>query len=204
MKTYFSIIKYLQETLLVISIIVLMVLPLVIVFNKEVISGEVTLKLYFIAEIFVFFVMIIRPLADIFTKVKWLRPLVILRKGTGVFSASIIISFILAKLIIDPAGYLVSILTLKYWSMVNYAILAHMADLSAIILIITSNNLSKKLLGERWKKIQKLAYVYFYGGALYVYLSFGGGYLLIMMIIVMTLTLIAFLVNKERLTKTTI
>lgn len=200
MKTYFTIIKYTQEALLGISIFLLMYLPLMIVFRPDVISGGVTTNLYLVAHIFLFFVMMIRPLADIFTKTIWIRPLVILRKGTGVFSASIIVSFILAKLMIDPSGYLASFGTLKYWSMVNYAVLAHLADISAVILIITSNNFSKRILGDWWKKIQQLSYVYFYGSVLYVYLSYGNSYLLYALIIITLLTYLAYLKNKRRLT----
>ena len=198
MKKYFSLIKYTQETLLVISILTMMILPLFIVFRPDIITANINQKLYFISHSFLFFVMMVRPLADIFTKVKWIRPLVILRKGTGVMSASIIVSFILAKLIIDPIGYSNSIGTLEYWSLVNYAVLAHIADISAILLIITSNNLSKRLPNGWWKKIQKLSYVYFYGSALYVFLTYGNMDLLIEMILVTLVTTIAYLKNKKR------
>lgn len=201
MKTYFTIIKYLQETLLVVAIGIMIYLPLMIVLRPDVISNDVTLKLYLVAHIFLFFVMMIRPLADIFIKVKWIRPLVILRKGMGVLSASIVVSFIFAKLMIDPSGYLGSIMTLKYWSMVNYAVLAHLADLSAVILIVTSNNLSKRILGNWWKKIQQLSYVYFYGSVLYVYLSYGNSYLLYALTIITLLIYLAYLKNKRRLTE---
>lgn len=198
MKTYFNTIKYLQETLLGFSILILMALPVLTVFRPDLISNSVSLKLYAISHFFLFFVMIIRPLADIFTKTKWIRPLVILRKGTGVLSASIVVSFILAKLMVDPAAYFSSILTLKYWSMVNYAVLAHVADISAILLLITSNNLSKTILGDWWKKIQNLSYVYFYGSVLYVFISYGNIDLLFALIIVTALTFIAFLKNRKK------
>jgi DMSO/TMAO reductase YedYZ heme-binding membrane subunit len=201
MKTYFKIIKYLQEALLGTAIFLMMYLPLMIVFRPDVITSSVSSNLYFVSHIFLFFVMTIRPLADIFTKIKWIRPLVILRKGTGVMSASIVVSFILAKLMVDPSGYLSSIFTLKYWSLVNYAIFAHVADISALILIITSNNFSKSILGSWWKKIQQLSYVYFYGSVLYVYLSYGGLDLLFALIIVTLLTFIAFTKNKQKLAK---
>lgn len=201
MKKYFNIIKYTQETLLVISVLVLMILPILIVFYPDVINSNVTLNLYLVSHIFLFFVMIIRPLADIFTGVKWLRPLVILRKGTGVISASIIVSFILSKLMIDPSGYIAAFSTHKYWSMTNHALLAHLADISAVILIITSNNLSKRILGTWWKKIQQLSYVYFYASVLYVYLSYGGVDLLFALIVVTLLTYIASVRNKKRMMK---
>jgi DMSO/TMAO reductase YedYZ heme-binding membrane subunit len=138
-------------------------------------------------------------LADIFTKIKWIRPLVILRKGAGVFSASIVVSFIISKLMMDPSGYINSIGTIKYWSLVNLALLAHLADISAVILIITSNNLSKRILGTWWKKIQRLSYVYFYASVLYVYLTYGDIKLLFMLLIVTLVTYLASAKNNDKL-----
>lgn len=198
MKAYLQTIKYTQEILLGISILILMILPSFLVFQVDQISDTFIQKLYAFSHISLFFVMMIRPLADIFLQNKWIRPLVILRKGIGVFSASIIVSFILAKIIISPSEYFSNILTLKYWSMDNFALFAHLADISAILLLITSNNLSKKLLGSWWKKIQKLSYVYFYGSALYVYLSYNDTHLLYAMILVTVFTFWAYLKNRKR------
>lgn len=199
MKRYFTFIKYLQQILLFISIMIMVIFPLILVFNPASISDVMTLKIYLVAHITLFFVMMIRPLADIFTKTKWIRPLVILRKGAGVFSASIIVSFIISKLMIDPSGYLNSIGTIKYWSLVNYALLAHLADISAIILIVTSNNLSKRILGTWWKKIQRLSYVYFCASVLYVFLTYGNIDLLFMLLIVTLVTYLASVKNNEKL-----
>ncbi len=198
MKIYLKIIKYTQEILLGISILILMILPSLLVFQIDQINDTFIQKLYTFSHISLFFVMMIRPLADIFLQTKWLRPLVILRKGVGVFSASIIVSFILSKIMISPAEYFSSIFTLPYWSLDNWALLAHLADISAILLLITSNNLSKKLLGSWWKKIQKLSYVYFYGSALYVYLSYKDTHLLYAMILVTIATVWAYLKNRKR------
>jgi len=199
MSTYFKFIKYFQEFLIVISVFIMMCLPLMLVFRTDIMTNNVTLKLYSISHFFLFFVMAIRPLADIFTENKWIRPLVILRKGTGIFSASIVVSFILSKLMVDPVLYFKSFGELRYWSMVNYAVLAHLADISAIILIVTSNSFSKRVLGDWWKIIQNLSYVYFYGSVLYVYLSYGNIDLLLALIVITTLTWTAFVINKKKL-----
>lgn len=142
--------------------------------------------------------MLVRPLADIFIRVKWIRPLVTLRKGVGVFSASIVASFIFSKIIIDAHGYLGALFTLPYWSLTRYALIAHLADISAIILLITSNKLSKTLLGVWWKRIQKLSYVFFYASSLYVFLSYGSISLLISMGIITDVTILAYILNKRR------
>ncbi len=199
MKTYFKIIGYSQQILLTISIVMMMVLPIALVFKSTVFSLPIIAALYTASHVAVFFVMSIRPIADIFRKAVWIRPLVILRKGMGVFSASVIISFILAKLIVGPMEYLSSFTALSYWSMKDYAVLAHVADISAVILIVTSNNFSKRVLGSWWKRIQKLSYIYFYASALYVYLSYGTRTLLYAMIFVTLVTTLAYL-QKRNLT----
>lgn len=198
MKLYLSTIQFLQNFFLSISILMLLLLPPMIVFTDGGFSEQTTLMLYNISHIAVVFVMLIRPLADIFFITRWIRPLVILRKGVGVLSASIVVSFIFSKIIMDAQGYFAAFLTAKYWSMTNYALLAHLADISAIILLITSNNFSKRILGLWWKRIQKLSYVFFYASSLYVYLSLGDTKLLYSMTAVTIATLIAFIQNSKR------
>ncbi len=198
MKTYLTTIKYLQTFFLGISIAIMLILPLILAFYPDGLSEETILQLYNISHVSVFFVMLIRPLADIFFNTKWIRPLVILRKGVGVLAASVVVSVIFSKLIMDPGGYLGAFATWDYWSLQNYALIAHLADISAILLIVTSNNLSKRLLGALWKKIQKLSYVFFYASSLYVYLTFGHVSLLFAMAIITFVTIVAYFKNKQR------
>lgn len=198
MKTYIKLIQFTQKFLLILSIGVLLLLPIIIVFSSELISEQNTLFLYDLSHIVLFFVMIIRPLADIFSNISSIRPLVILRKGAGVFSASIILSFIFAKIIIAPNTYFHSLFTYSYWSLNNFALLAHLADISAIILIITSNNFSKRVLGYWWKKIQKLSYVYFYASASYVFFISNDTKMLISILLVTMFTMLAHIKNQKR------
>ncbi len=198
MKNYFRAIQFFQKVSLGISLLILFTLPLVLVFYPENLSQETTLRLYDISHFAVFFVMIIRPLADIFTTSTKIRPLVILRKGVGVLSASIVVSFILAKIITDAPGYFGSLITTAYWSFENLAILAHLGDLSAILLIVTSNNFSKRILGAWWKRIQRLSYVYFYASSVYVFLLFHDNVVLVSMSLVTAITYLAYVKNKEK------
>jgi len=193
MKLYFSLIASTQTLLMTLSVIMLLVLPFSLAFFPETFTSNITSTLYATAHYFLVFVMTIRPLADLIPKVKWLRPLVILRKGTGVISAAIIISFILSKIIVDPANYFGAFGTTAYWSLDRYILLAHLADISALLLLITSNRLSKRLLGKWWKRIQKLAYVYFYGSSLYLYLAFGDMSMLHIMMFITIITVLAFI-----------
>lgn len=204
MRTYLKTIQITQKIVLGISIFLLLALPLIIVFTPDLLSDNGVLFMYDLSHIFVFLVMIVRPLADIFTRTKLIRPLVILRKSFGVFSASLIVSFILSKIIINPTAYFSSFLTLKYWSLAHYSLLAHIADISAIILLITSNNFSKRILGSWWKKIQKLSYPYFYASALYVFLISGHVSMLISMFIITALTMLAYVKNQAKINQQTI
>jgi DMSO/TMAO reductase YedYZ heme-binding membrane subunit len=197
MKTYLHSIQFLQKFFLSISILIMLSLPLVLVFVPEMLSEDSILALYDISHIAMFLVMFIRPLADLLKGVTFIRPLVILRKGVGVFSASIVVSFIFAKIIMDPAGYFSAFGTPEYWSLERYALLGHLADISAIILLITSNNLSKRILGNAWKKIQKLSYVFFYASSFYVFLSYGNMSVLYSIVIITIITLLAYLKNKQ-------
>lgn len=196
MKLYFAIIKLTQEILLAVSILILATLPNMLLLT-EWITGEITDWLYWFAHATLFVVMIVRPLSDLLAGVKWLRPLVILRKGIGVFSASIIVSFIAVKVMVDPIGYFSSWGTLDYWSVTDFSLFAHAADLSAILLLITSNNLSKRLLGRNWKRLQRLSYVYFYGSSIYLLFVFGDLSMVWYLTIVTFLTLLAWARNHQ-------
>lgn len=195
MKTYLTTIKYLQTITLSLGVSLLIILPSILTLAPDAVS---TSLLFAVAHTTLFLVMAIRPLADLLPQFRFIRPLVILRKGVGVLSASIIVSFIISKLIMDAGGYLESYLSLDYWSVSNLALFAHSADVAAVILLITSNNLSKKILGANWKRIQKLAYVYFYASGIYVFGQFGDTLVLTYMVIVTVLTTLAYLSNKQR------
>ncbi len=196
MKLYFYLIAKLQIILLFIGVAILIIVPEILVFKPDFIP-ETTL--YAFAHHSLFLVMIVRPLADLLPKSWSIRPLVILRKGVGVFSASIIVSFIIAKLISTPEAYISSIGTTAYWSLDGLALFAHLADISAVLLLITSNNLSKKLLGMAWwKRIQKLSYVYFYGSSLYLLLVLHNTTIAVYIFVVTTLTFGAYIKNRQR------
>ncbi len=198
MKTYLALIKNTQNILLFIGIFILVTLPSTLVFLPQLYETSLIDHLYSVAHTTLFFVMVIRPLADICTGSSWIRPLVILRKGVGVLSAAIIVSFILAKVIVDPAAYILQFGTSAYWSVTSLALFAHLADISAILLLVTSNNFSKRVLGSWWKRIQKLSYVYFYGSGIFVSFAYGNTMMLWFMGIVTVLTGTAYYINMKR------
>lgn len=202
MKTYFAFIKNFQELLLAVSVVLLGTLPTALALTPQWFSESAYLWLYSIAHFTLFLVMLIRPLADILRGVTWVRPLVILRKGLGVLSASIIVSFILSKVIADGSNYFMSVATPEYWSLQNFALFIHLADISAILLLVTSNNLSKRVLGKNWKRIQRLSYVYFYASALYVIFVLNEMLVVVYVVIVTLFTVLAWLRNRGFILKT--
>ena len=62
--------------------------------------------LYVISWYAVVFVMIIRPLADIFPKQRWLRQLTMLRRAFGIVSAMIIVTLLLDKWIGNSSSFI--------------------------------------------------------------------------------------------------
>lgn len=112
----------------------------------------------------VVFVIAIRPLADLFPKFRILRKLVILRKPLGILSASVVITAVAAKYIQNP--HLISnYLNSTNWSL-TYPILSRITEITALMLLITSNTFSQRHLKKWWKRIQKTSYIYFICGGL--------------------------------------
>lgn len=195
-KTYFTFIAYVQQLLLSFSFVLIIVLATVVAYFPEILAGAPMEFLFKVSLCAAFLVLVIRPLADLFPRISWIRPLVILRKGFGVFSASIIVAFMLGNIMNDAGGYAASFFSLHHWSFDGYRILSPLADISACILLITSNTYSKRVLGPNWKRIQKLAYVYFYAGAFYEYLVLHVTFALWLALIVFVLSVCAFVYKR--------
>ena len=145
----------------------------------------------------VFLLMIIRPLGDILGWT-WLRQSIILRKGLGILSASIIVGFALGKIIAPESTYLSSMFSLSFFSFDNFAFFAHLGDITGFILLITSNVLSQRILRGNWKRIQRLSYIYFYAGGIYEAFPLRNGYAFLGMMIVTLLTFFAWRAKAVR------
>ncbi len=196
-KSFFSFIASLQESLLGSGIMLLLMLPVVIAYFPAYLPDWSYTFLFGLSLFAAFLVMAIRPLADLLTRIAWIRPLVILRKGFGVLSASIIVGIMLSKFMTDGFIYALDFFSPERWSLAGGAVLAPVSDLSALLLLITSNRFSKRVLGKNWKRIQKLAYVYFYAGALYEYLVLGQILALIAVTLVTVLVCAAYAKNRS-------
>ncbi|KND47091.1 MAG: hypothetical protein AB199_01525 [Parcubacteria bacterium C7867-004] len=201
-KTFFTFIASLQETLLIIGIGISLLLPMILAYAPAYLPEWSYTALFGLSLFTVFLVMIIRPLADLFPSVTWIRPLVILRKGFGVLSASIIVGIMLSKFMVDGFVYALDFFSPEHWSLAGGAVLAPIGDLSALVLLVTSNKYSKRVLGKNWKRIQKLAYVYFYAGALYEFLLLDQVLALVAMILVTALVGAAYIKNNLKPVRT--
>lgn len=191
-----KILRIIQNILLGISLVLLALLPLWSAFGDS--NNSLQGVFYTISFTSVTLVMLVRPLADIFINQKWLRKLVFLRKGFGVLSASIIVGFMIGKIISPDSNYIASIFTREYWLLENYSLFAHLGDITGFILLVTSNNLSMMLLKKNWKRIQKLAYIYFYAGGIYEAFALDSSFAFVSMVMVLVISASAFIVKMLR------
>lgn len=147
----------------------------------------------------VFFVMAIRPIADLFPKYLIFRRLLVFRNWLWILSSSVILSHIWLNIYNNYVNfwttffdYLQNYFTFKNWSWTK--IFPRLSEVTALLLFITSNNISQRILWVWWKRLQKLAYVYFLAWWIYIY-SFWKNEALYSMIIVVILFFIALAKN---------
>lgn len=149
--------------------------------------------LWDISLIAVTILMSIRPLNDLFPSMGFIK-LLPLRKNLGILSALIVVGFGIMHYITLGTAALSTYFSLSYWS--GSLFWAHLGELTGLILLITSNKRSMRLLRRNWKRVQRLSYLYFFSGAWYVYVAFGKSWALIAIIIIFELTLLAFIKNR--------
>lgn len=195
---FMQVIFFFQKILIGISMLLLVTLPIVSRFGS-IGFGPMGI-LYAVSFTAVFLVMIVRPLADIFETQLWLKRLVLLRKGFGILSASIIVGFMLAAIVAPESIYLTSFFSAHFWSFRSYAFFAHLGDVSGLILLVTSNVWSQRLLKRNWKRVQRLSYVYFYAGGIYEAFPLQNAFAFYAMLIVTGFTVSAWAIKIARRT----
>jgi hypothetical protein len=100
--------------------------------------------MFYISWISLLFVMMIRPISELFPKYKILKRLIFLRKAFGILSATIIVLNLAGTAVIQD-GFFSNYFSLPKWSL-WYPLIARIAEWAAIILLITSNLYSVKKL----------------------------------------------------------
>lgn len=115
------------------------------------------------------FVMMIRPLSDLFPKLWILRKLTNLRKAFWILSASIIVVNVTWPMILDALQNdllrVQNYFTSSKWSFSSPISIAYgVSELTALLLLLTSNYFSQKKLWIWWKRLQRSSYLYFISG----------------------------------------
>ncbi len=108
------------------------------------------------------FILFIRPLSEIFTDLKIFRGLMPLRKELGIlcgsFAVAHSIGYFLNGNITLPSGFLDS----EIWNISDYYFWGMIGFIIALILTLTSNIFSIKILKRYWKKLHRLTYIFFF------------------------------------------
>ena len=124
-------------------------------------------------------VMLIRPLADVLPGIGFLHSLVPLRKEFGIMSGLFIVVHSYDFFARKDLNILTAIFDAKYWSLDSALTWGILGFITVILLLLTSNQLSIRLLRRQWKNVQRLAYPLFFFSAVHI-----------------------ILVNKEKMTET--
>lgn len=127
--------------------------------------NQTRLPLWNVSWYSVFLLMIIRPLADLFPKQKWIRKLVPYRKEFGILSAMVVVSNAFYRYIPMGEQFFPVYFSTTFWDFTKPYAYGRLAELVGFVLLVTSNTFSKKLLKKWWKRIQRTSYVYYYGAA---------------------------------------
>ncbi len=112
-------------------------------------------------------IVFIRPLADIFPQIKFLRKIVGMRKEIGIMCAT----FGLAHgvwFFLNSGEWITGIFNPSYWSLTNEFGWWMLALVISIPLLITSNIYSMKLLKKYWKPLQRFTYLFFIFTAIHI------------------------------------
>lgn len=153
--------------------------------------------MYIFAWYSVIFVMWIRPLADLFPKVKVFRQLCMLRRAFWILSAMIICTLLVYNWFTNPSSFF-AIWTLDNWN-IWYPLIARLSEFSALILLLTSNNFSQKKLWKNWKRIQRISYIYLITGWIVALRYWDDYWILVSMIIVVVAFCFAFIKKLYKL-----
>lgn len=113
-------------------------------------------------------ILLIRPLGDIFTDFKIFRGLLPFRKELGILCGSLGIShsigFFFGSNIPLPSGFLDPLV----WNVKDYFFWGMIGFLISILLTLTSNIFSMRLLRSWWKRLHSLVYLFFIATTIHI------------------------------------
>ncbi len=151
--------------------------------------------LWFISWYSLVILMAIRPLSDIF-KSKTLRMLIPVRKSLWVLSAMVVVTNAFYTYFAMSGNFFNTFLSFYYWWFNNMQFFGHLGEITWLILLISSNIFSQRLLWKSWKNIQKLSYVYFFSWWIFIFHLWKVD-ALYWMIVIWLITLFAFMRNNK-------
>jgi sulfoxide reductase heme-binding subunit YedZ len=115
--------------------------------------------------------MVVRPISDLLPNILLLRKLTTIRRGLGILSAMAALTHGIGYFYLFPTEIGASYL----WATNQLFLYGIIALVFSILLLITSNNYSIKLLGKKWKWIQRGVYGMFYMACIHIALIGRGG-----------------------------
>ena len=113
-------------------------------------------------------VMLIRPLADILPGIGLLHSLVPLRKEFGILAGLFMLVHGYGFFAVRGQNIFTAVFNPEYWSLSNSLTWGILGFITVIFLLLTSNNLSIKILRRNWKNVQRLAYPLFFFSAIHI------------------------------------
>ena len=113
------------------------------------------------------FTLIIRPIYDFFPGSDVLRALLKWRKGIGLISSGIVISFWLSRNVsLTDITPLLNYFSATKWNFTVENVLERTTEITALTLFLISNKWMVLHFNKLWRQLQKLAYVYFLSAAI--------------------------------------
>lgn len=114
---------------------------------------------------------LLHPLADVLPEIRLLRTLIGIRRSFGILAAMAALTHGLGFFYIHDTFSLAALTRSQYWAWDGLYLYGLIGMLASIPLLLTSNNLSVRLLGGYWQIVQKLMYVMFYTACVHVALT---------------------------------
>lgn len=117
-----------------------------------------------IAFFFLILIMIIRPLADLFPNIVLFKKLLTIRRGMGIAMGMSWLTHGLGFFYQYPSEIGQSYI----WSPTGMLVYGLIALFFTILLLLTSNNISVRVMGKKWKWLHKTVIILFYATCIHV------------------------------------
>jgi len=114
-------------------------------------------------------ILIIRPLTQIFPQINFFKKLLGLRREMGILCGSFVLT--------HSSGYFIKTEQFphelfsqpNFFTFENFLVWGVLGVIITILLLITSNNISVKILKRYWKTVQRLAYILLIAGSYHIF-----------------------------------